>query len=138
MLSFLLLLFVEPEQVIQYDSPVVINVPLKPVQGPQQEVKEEYNVLCECVATARIYSKFELPRQHAYQFKPNSVPTVGGLVLMRYGDLSHVAVIMAIMPGGIYVREGNYKKCEYSERFIQWDDSRIIGFWSSEVLTSNN
>ena len=110
-------LYVEPVIVEPTVEPIVIEQPLEDA--------------CFCVKTARKYSHFVLPRQDAQDFIPNSPPVIGGLVLLRYGDLDHVAVTLYIMPGGVWVREGNYNKCAESERFIAFDDPHLLGFWSA-------
>ena len=55
---------------------------------------------CYCVRGAQKYSGSKVPSQNADQFKPNSHPVKGGLVLLKYWSekqqryIHHVAVIL--------------------------------------------
>lgn len=69
------------------------------------------------------------------QVVPNSVPIVGGVVIMQYGDLPHVAYIKALETDGILVSEANYHHCQFDTRLIRWDDPHIVGFFHMEGET---
>lgn len=58
--------------------------------------------------------------------KSNSQPIQGGAVLFSYG---HIAYIEALLPKGMWVSEANKKPCEYTERFVPYDDPYIRGFY---------
>ena len=96
------------------------------------EVIEKVDIesdLCLCMRTARNLGA-NLPFVDAKDLKRNSTPTIGGVVIFQYGEVYHVAYIAYIFPGDLYVKEGNYiKDCTYSERFVSWKDSAIIGFY---------
>lgn len=86
---------------------------------------------CSCIQTAKALGV--KVSGNAKDLKPNSSPKVGGLILMKYGEVYHVAVIMEIIPtsyGQLFkVREGNYQKCKITEREIRSDDRKILGYW---------
>lgn len=65
---------------------------------------------------------------------PNSFPVVGGVVLLTYGDIEHIAYIQFIMLGGMWIGEGNYKSNQYTERFISFDDKHIRGFYFKSMV----
>ena len=92
------------------------------------EVAKE-SVYCSCIATARMLGA-NLPKGDAKDLKRNSPPTVGGVVILRYGSVYHTSYIQYLFPGGMWVQEGNKIPCKYSERFIFFTDPNIIGFWS--------
>lgn len=109
---------------IQADEPIEVQVEIPEV--------EPESTWCSCVKTARLYVP-ETPRADAKDIENNSPPTVGGLALLQYGDVAHVAAIVQIMPGGIYVKEGNKVRCQKTERFIPFNSKEIRGFWSAGV-----
>lgn len=62
---------------------------------------------------------------------PNSPPFVGGLVLIEYGNMSHVGEIADLRPGGIVYRDRRLinGKCVTSMRWLGFDDPRLRGFY---------
>ncbi len=142
MFALILSLFIEEpfKPSLQYESSIIIERTIllsEPLPEPPQaspvivvEEVEEYNVLCECVATARIYSSFNIPYKDAVDIQPQGTPVVGGLILLQYGDVSHVGVIMSFEEDGFKIYEGNYIPCQFSERIIKYNSSFIRGFWS--------
>lgn len=86
-----------------------------------------------CVRGARKYSYMNIPRQNADQFEHNSAPIVGGLVLLRYGSVSHVGVNTKVTNGGVQIIEWNYEAGKETERFIPYDDKALVGFWSEPI-----
>ena len=57
---------------------------------------------------------------------PNVPPTQGGAIIFEYG---HIAYIEALLPKGMWISEANKTPCEYTERFIPYDDPSIRGFY---------
>lgn len=47
-------------------------------------------------------------------------PVVGEAVVMTYGDLKHYAYILKVTEEGIEIKESNFHKGEYSQRFLSW------------------
>lgn len=103
----------------------VPDVPHKATQASVSDSSVEL-VYCSCIKTARLFG-LNLPQGDAEYLKGNSTPIKGGGVLLSY-DVEHVAVIVSLAKEGFWVKEGNFRKCEYSERFISWDDPHIRGF----------
>lgn len=87
---------------------------------------------CSCIQTSRILGA-KVPRvKNANDIKPNTIsPHRGGLVVFKY---NHIAVIQKITEEGIYVREGNYKRCRITERLVKWDDPQIRGYWYDTAI----
>lgn len=59
------------------------------------------------------------------------MPAIGDIVIETGPDLrGHLSVIINLDENGIYVDEGNYRKCKRSTRLIHWDSKYIKGYWS--------
>ena len=104
-----------------------------------QETKEESQestddlIFCSCIKTARLEG-INIPyNTDAEDFIPNTRPQVGALVLMDYGNTSHVAIITKLTENGIVIVEGNKIPCEKSERVIPYNYYAIKGFWIPEI-----
>jgi len=94
--------------------------------GPQRE--EIDLIACSCVKTARSLG-VDIPyNTNAEDIKEGANPVVGGLALFRYGSTSHIGVIEETQEKGFWMNEGNFYECEYSRRFILWNDPNLIGF----------
>ena len=140
MFALLFSLFIEepPKPSFQYESPIIIEQyipePLpEPPPAPPVIVVEEVvaeSDLCSCVRTARKYSPFNIPYKDAVDIQPQGTPVIGGLILLEYTNVSHVAVIMSFEEDGFKIYEGNYIPCQFSERIIKYNSSFIRGFWS--------
>ena len=64
---------------------------------------------------------------------PNHTPVIGGLVLFKYTNNYHVAVIKEFREEGVWVVEGNKKPCQRTERLVLWSDAYIRGFWYPDI-----
>lgn len=91
---------------------------------------------CSCVVYARQRGVAIPYNTDAGDLVPNSPPTPGGLVLLRYPKADHVAVITGFTEHGVMVREGNYKHCKETIREIRFDDRALRGFWTPSVSTT--
>lgn len=91
--------------------------------------------LCSCIQTAKSLGVLIPVKTNASDLKPNAPARVGGLILLRYANLSHVAVITAVTNTAtstiFHVKEGNFERCRLSERDVSSKDSHIIGFWAA-------
>lgn len=112
-----------------YLEPVVVQGPPSEPTVEDEVVEVNNSVYCSCIQTARLFG-LNLPRGDAKDLMPNSPPIEGGGVLLSYhsGTVQHVAYIQSILPEGLWIQEGNFHKCEYSERFIPWNSPHIRGF----------
>ena len=92
------------------------------------EKKKEYNpVACSCIIYASQF--IDLPKNtDAIDLISNSQPYIGGAILLKYGNLGHIAIIIDFKEDGFLVKESNYKRCEYTTRLIPFDDKHITGF----------
>lgn len=62
-------------------------------------------------------------------------PRVGGLVIIYYGKLKHVAVIQEVLEGGVKVIEANYEPYLITKRLLTWEYLERYGatYWHSEL-----
>jgi len=112
-------------------EPIIIDTKEELVEE-EIEIKNEDNPDCSCIKTARAEG-VDIPyNTNAEDFIANSVPQIGGLVLMEYGLISHVAVIVRFINEGIIIREGNKEYCKKTERLIPYSYHAIKGFWNPE------
>lgn len=96
--------------------------------NPQTQAPEQ-GVLCSCVQTVRTFVP-DLPIGNAEDFKPNSLPFEGSVVLFHYPNgVHHIAYIDKIEADRFHIKQGNKTPCQYSEEWIQWDNSSIVGFY---------
>lgn len=94
------------------------------IETPQ----EKNEVYCSCVKTVRLYGA-EIPLgTNAEDLIPNATPQAGGLALFQYTNTSHVAYVIVLQEEGFWVWEGNYRECEKTARFVEWDDPFLVGF----------
>lgn len=87
------------------------------------------SVECSCVRAVRSFG-VDIPYGvNAVDFESNTEICVGVVVILRTTDYSHVAMVTAIEETGFWIKEGNYVKCKITERFIDFDDYRLKGFY---------
>jgi len=119
-------------EVLYYQQEIPKNNIIKQEPEKEPEIKVGNKIYCSCIKTARAEG-VDIPyNTNAEDFIANSVPQVGGLVLMEYGLISHVAVIVKFINEGIIIREGNKIHCEKTERLIPYSYYAIKGFWNPE------
>lgn len=106
---------------IEYSHPIVIE---KVIEHP---------IYKSCILTARMYSSFTVPRSNAEDIKGNGPPVIGGLILLEYGNISHVAVIEGF-EGGLNIVEGNYMVNQMTRRTIDFNDENIAGFYVGDKI----
>lgn len=117
---------------IVYEPPVYEFVKNRIVKTAEASTESIY---CSCILTAR-HLGANLPKGDAKDLQRNSTPTIGGVVILKYWSeeqqdwIYHTSVIQFLMPGGMWVQEGNKIRCKYTERFIHFSDSHLIGFWN--------
>lgn len=83
---------------------------------------------CNCWSYLQTRIK-DLPLMN--QVKPNSTPVVGGVVILDYHGVPHVAYIEALEDDGVLVSESNYKHCTYDKRVISWTDKALVGYYTN-------
>jgi len=113
-------------QTVLQVEPVIVE----PEVVIEQEPEEPKNfIACSCIKTARSEG-VDIPiGTNAVDLKPNSRPVIGGLILLKYENVSHVAVIKEFTNSGFLVVEGNFNECQREEREIYFIDPFIIGFY---------
>ncbi len=66
--------------------------------------------------------------------QPNTeYPTVGGLIILYYNGVKHIAVIVKVTAESIFVKEANFEACNMGKREIARTDPHIDGFWRKNV-----
>jgi hypothetical protein len=87
--------------------------------------------ICNCIAEVKNLGA-KVPFKD--KLEPNSiVPRVGGVVIMQYGELKHLAYVTSVEEDGIHIKEANYKRCERGTRVLEFLDKHILGFWKQEI-----
>lgn len=98
-------------------------------------VVPEDKIACNCYAY--LVTKIKgLPRMD--EIVPNSPPTIGGVVVMNYHGVPHVALITGFTNDGVIVSESNYHHCLYDTRTVSWTDKALVGFFSMQSYLKNN
>ena len=108
-----------------------------PPTSQTEKPSQKEGIFCSCVQTARSICQPQLPKGDAIDLQPNGPPQQNGIVLLNYTNsdnetIGHMACIQAMLPKGMWVQEGNKEECEYTERFVSYDDPAIRGFWHIE------
>ena len=105
-----------------YDQPI----------GPEEKTEPiaiDTEMLCNCYLYSEIFTGIDLPPMAV--ISPNTEsPIVGGIAIMQYGAVKHVAVITEITKDTISVTEGNYHRCQKTERTLSKDYQRLVGFYT--------
>ena len=104
-----------------------------PVQLPPQKIELVDTTYCSCVTYLRSLG-VDVPLIDAkwMQTFVKSVPTVGSVVLMSYGNAvekNHVALVTSLGEDYFTVKEANYTPCKQGERVVKFSDKAIVGFW---------
>ena len=93
-----------------------------------KETVPEYDehTLTNCVAYLRTKG-IDIKGVDAVWFKDfvGTTPQVGGIVLLNYDGLWHVAYIEELRPDGVWVSETNYEKGKHTTRLVRWDDEHV-------------
>lgn len=80
-----------------------------------------------CYAYMTLFVK--LPRMA--QILPNTPPSVGVVAIFQYSE-KHIALVTSLEEKGFWVKEANFEPAKIGKRFIQWNDPRLVGFWSGQ------
>lgn len=94
---------------------------------PDEESKVDYSEVCNCwqyvknnvVGTTRMA-----------EIIPNSEAAVGSVAIEWFGNVKHVSVVVQVTDTGVLVHETNYRRCQFTERFIDFSSHRLAGFWT--------
>lgn len=113
--------------------------PADPPQTPQSlvsdlevEVEEPPSIYTSCIKTARWLGVSIPYGTDAEDLTHNTTLREAEAVLLKYGDVYHVAVITKLGENGIHIAEGNYKPGAFTMRVIKFDDPNIRGFYKAE------
>lgn len=112
-------------------TPKILNP--HPEAIPNDPYREDLHgaIECSCIRSVRSFG-FDLPYgTDAENLKPNAQISIGVLALFQFSNSSHVAYVTRIEEKGFWVKEGNYPiACEFSERFVDFGDWSLAGFYS--------
>lgn len=106
-----------------------------PVEAPRIVVQQSViaepieRIECFCVTFARQFVP-HLPRGDAKYLVPNSDLKEGGVVILQYGKVRHVAVVLKVTGDELSIVEANYKRCRTSFRTINRYSEEVVGFWN--------
>lgn len=102
----------------------------------KNHIEDRYTV-CNCYSYLKTRIK-GLPRMD--DLIPNGTPSVGAVAIFEYHDketgaiVKHVAQIDSMTENGFTVAESNYTHCLVDQRYVAWNDTHIVGFWSARAL----
>lgn len=111
----------------QYDKPIIIEIPEKPFFESPTSSDELYN--CYAYVKNRIEGVTFMAA-----IIPNTKPAPGVVAVEWFGHIKHVSIVETVEPGGVWVSETNYRRGQFTERFIPFDSPRLHGFWHSKEL----
>ena len=95
-----------------------------------------YEYVCaNCYAYIKAYFYKDLPLMN--EIVPNSVPFESAVVIMRYGNIDHLAYLDHFTATGMWIKEANYEPAKISERELQFDDPHLIGFFDPNKKVPN-
>ena len=80
---------------------------------------------CNCYQYMKLFKK--VPKMA--DIVPNTTPSVGSIAIFYYKGVKHIAYVTALEAEGFFVKEGNYKKCKKTTRFISYTDPALKGFF---------
>ena len=98
------------------------------------EAPTNWSELCSCVLYVKALGHDI--SGNAVNLKVNTTtPQVGGLALFRYPDgQGHVAFIEQVLEDGITVSETNYNRCQWSRRFVEFNNYALRGYLAPPAL----
>jgi hypothetical protein len=95
--------------------------------GEKPESDVDYSEVCNCWQ----YVKNNVPGVTSMAaMTPNSEPVVGSVAIEWFGSVKHVSVVVEVTESGVLVHETNYRRCQFTERFIDFSSHRLAGFWT--------
>lgn len=94
--------------------------------------RDNISFLCSCMAGLNAWG-LKIPG-NARELTPNTSPAIGRVALFKYNEGKdvndfHAALITGFTKNGFKIKETNFKKCRYTERFISWNDKFLRGFY---------
>lgn len=100
-----------------------------------QVVQASGTVFCNCVSTVKHLTGYKLPRiglaKNLVKDKKHvsQMPSVGAILIQKSRNTGHVALVIGLEDEGIRIRDGGWGGCRLTERFINYDDPSILGYW---------
>jgi len=86
-------------------------------------------IRCSCIRAVRSWG-VELPYGiSAENIEPNAEIEIGAVAIFREKIGGHIGVVTKIGKKGFWIKESNYVKCEITERWISFEDHRLIGYY---------
>lgn len=93
------------------------------------KIRDYVKIRCECMSAVRFWG-LDIPlKTDLSKLEGNTVPVKGAGVILQYPKSWHIAIITKLMEKGFLVKESNFQKCKITERFIEWNNIAIKGFY---------
>lgn len=98
-----------------------------------QKKESEWSV-CNCVSFVKAMG-VKIPRIiDAGNLDSNSkVPIKGGVIILDYHGIHHLAYIDSVESDGIHIKEANFIHCSLGKRVIDLSDEHIVGFFTDKT-----
>lgn len=117
-------------------QPIIYIAEAKDITVLEKVISSEENIAiedCSCIKGARAYG-VDIPyNTNAEDLQTNTMPTVGGLILLTYPNSEHVGAVVEINDEGVLFYEENFDNppngCRQGFRFVKWGSKEIKGFW---------
>lgn len=114
----------------EFEKAVDDEFSLRFVAQEIKDGKEWQHSICSCIAWLRIKGvKFPRVRTAQDLVTNSNVPSVGGIIKLKYGTTYHLAYIEKLTQEGIEISENNYQRCLHTERVIPWGSDNIVGYY---------
>jgi len=86
-------------------------------------------IRCSCIRAVRSWG-VELPYGISVEdMEPNTGIEIGAVAIFNEKDGGHIGIVTKIGKKGFYIKESNYVECEITERWISFEDNRLIGYY---------
>ena len=117
-----------------YPTPPVLDLPKEELDiSPHQylwwgDIPDP--IVCSCINYLKTLGV--TVSGYAGDIKANSIPKAGGVILLSYNE-EHAAYIKELKTDGMVILEANFKPCQKSSRFIDYNDSHIRGYYDDTL-----
>lgn len=92
-----------------------------------EESKVDYSEVCNCWQYVK---NNVVGATNMASMQPNSEAAIGSVAIEWFGNVKHVSIVIAVTEEGVMVHETNYRRCQFTERFIDFSSNRLAGFWT--------
>lgn len=86
-------------------------------------------IRCSCIRAVRSWGVKIPYGMNAEDIEPNTEIEIGAVAIFREKNGGHIGVVTRIGEKGFWIKEANYVECEITERWISFEDKRLIGYY---------